>query len=172
LYNQPHIETLVKNVSGINDFEYADSTMEFRFYGCGTDQLQLWDSTVVDMHRYNGDSATMVTGGHTRQYTSSFIHDNSLNCITGILELGDRITLNVYPNPTSGMATVTIDVAQLTTTRVDIYTLSGSLVQTETFKITSSITKKEIDISSLASGIYILTVSQPKSSKTFKMIKH
>jgi len=172
LYNQPHIETLVKNVSGINDFEYADSTMELRFYGCGTDQLALWDSTLIQMHCYTGDSATTVTGGHPRQYTSSFINDNSLNCVTGILELGDRITLNVYPNPTSGMATVTIDVAQLTTTKVDIYTLSGSLVQTETFKITSSITNKEIDISSLASGVYLLTVSQPKSSKTFKIIKH
>ncbi len=172
LYNQPHIETLVKNVPGINDFAYADSTMEFRFYGCGTDQLQLWDSTVVEMHRYTGDSATTISGGHPRQYTSSFIHDNSLNCVMGILELGDRITLNVYPNPTSGIATVTIDVAQFTTTKVDIYSINGSLLQTKTLEITSGVTTQQIDISNLASGIYMLTVSQKNSSKTFKIVKH
>ena len=104
------------------------------------------------MHRYTDDSATTITGGHPRQYYSPYIHDNSLNCATGLLELGNRITLNVYPNTTSGQAIVTIAVAQLTNTRVDIYTLSGSLVQSEKMKITSGITNKEIDISGLASG--------------------
>ena len=172
LYNQPHIETLVKNVLGINDFEYADSTIEFRFYGCGTDQYLLWDSTLVEMHRFPGDSATTISGGHPRQYTASFIHDNSLNCVAGILELGDRITLNVFPNPTTGQATVVIDVAQLTTTRVDIYSPNGALIQTETFNINSAVSTKQIDITALASGIYYLTVSQKKSSKTFKIVKY
>ena len=124
------------------------------------------------MHRFPGDSATTISGGHPRQYTASFIHDNSLNCVAGILELGDRITLNVFPNPTTGQATVVIDVAQLTTTRVDIYSPNGALIQTETFNINSAVSTKQIDITALASGIYYLTVSQKKSSKTFKIVKY
>ena len=173
LYNQPHIETLVKNVPGINDFEYADSTLELRFYGCGTDQLELWDSTVIEMHHYTGDSATTITGGHPRQYSSTFVYDHSVNCIaTGISEQSRETSLIVYPNPTTGITTVSIELLLNTESKIEIYNLSGSLVQSEKFNITSGDTKKQIDISNLTSGVYLLKVIANNEYKTIKVVKH
>ena len=172
LYNQPHIETLVKNVPGINDFQYADSTMEFRFYGCGTDQLELWDSTIIQMHRYTGDSLTTITGGHPRQYTSTFIYDNSVNCFVGISEQIQETNLSVYPNPTTGITTVSLEFILNTETKIEIYNLSGSLVQSEKLINTSGDTKKQIDISNLTSGVYLLKVSANNKYKTIKIVKH
>jgi alpha-glucosidase len=172
LYNQPHIETLVKNVPGINDFEYADSTMEFRFYGCGTDQLELWDSTLVQMHRFTGDSAVTITGGHPRQYTSSYIYDNSVFCYTGFSEQPQETNLIVYPNPTTGITTVSIELLLNTESKIEIYNLSGSLVQSEKLIITSGDNKHKIDFSNLTSGIYLLKVSANNEYKTIKVVKH
>jgi hypothetical protein len=172
LYNQPHIETLVKNVPGINDFEYADSTMEFRFYGCGTDQFELWDSTVIQMHRYTGDSLTTITGGHPRLYSSTFIYDNSVNCFVGVSEQSQEASIMVYPNPTTGITTVEIEISLNTESTIEIYNLSGSLVQSEKLFLTSGDTKKQIDISNLTNGIYILKVSGNNQFKTIKVIKH
>ena len=172
LYNQNHIETLVKNVQGINDFEYADSTMEFRFYGCGTDQFELWDSTVIQMHRYTGDSLTTVTGGHPRLYSSAYIYDNSVNCFVGISDQIQETNLSAYPNPTTGITTVSIELLLNTESKIEIYNLSGSLVQSEKINITSGDTKKQIDISNLTSGIYLLKVSANNKYKTIKVVKH
>ena len=172
LYNQNHIETLVKNVPGINDFEYADSTMELRFYGCGTDQLELWDSTIIQMHRYTGDSLTTITEGHPRQYTSTFTNDNSVNCFVGISEQSPETSLCVYPNPTTGTTTVIIELLLNTESKIEIYNFSGAIVQSEKLIVTSKDNKPQIDISDLPSGIYFLKVSAVDVSKTIKVIKH
>jgi hypothetical protein len=163
---------LVKNVPGVNDFEYADSTMELRFYGCGTDQFELWDSTVIQMHRYAGDSLTTITGGQPRLYSSTFIYDNSVNCFVGISEQSQEASIMVYPNPTTGITTVDIEISLNTESRIEIYNLSGSLVQSEKFILTSGDNKKKIDISNLTNGIYLLKVSANNKYKTIKVIKH
>jgi hypothetical protein len=172
LFNQPHIETLVKNVVGVNDFEYADSTMEFRFYGCGTDQFELWDTTVIQMHRYTGDSLTTITGGHQRLYSSTFIYNSSVNCFTGISEQTQEAHLIVYPNPTTGITTVEVQISLNTESEIEIYNLSGSVVQREKFILTSGDSKKQIDISNLANGIYLLKVTANNEYKTIKVVKH
>jgi alpha-glucosidase (family GH31 glycosyl hydrolase) len=84
LYNQPHIETLVKNVAGVNDFEYADSKMEFRFYGCGSDNIALWDGTTINMRYFTADSATNITGGPSRTYSSKFFHLPAVSFLLGM----------------------------------------------------------------------------------------
>jgi alpha-glucosidase len=172
LYNQNHIETLVKNVPGVNDFEYADSTMELRFYGCGTDQFELWDSTLIQMHRYTGDSLTTISGGQPRLYSSTFIYNNTVNCFVGISENTQEASLIVYPNPTTGITTVDVEISLNTESKIEIYNLSGSLVQSEKLILTSGDTKKQIDISNLTNGIYLLKVSANNEYKTIKVVKH
>lgn len=172
LYNQNHIETLVKNVPGINDFEYADSTMELRFYGCGTDQLELWDSTIIQMHRYTEDSLTTIIGGQPRQYTSTFSNDNSVNCFVLVYQQSQETNLSVYPNPTTGITTIGLELLLNTESNIEIYNLSGLLVQSERLIVTTGDTKQQIDISNLPSGSYLLKVSADNISKTIKVIKH
>lgn len=171
LYNQAHIETLVKNVPGVNDFGYANSKMEFRFYGCGTDQLQLWDSTIVQMHYYTGDSATTITGGPTRQYTSTYVHSTT-NCYAGIEEILNENTIDVYPNPTSGIATVEINFLFDSPEKIEIYNISGALLLKENLYNKSGLTTTKIDISHLANGLYMVKVSSNKSYKTIQLVKH
>ena len=56
--------------------------------------------------------------------------------------------------------------------KIEIYNLSGSLVQSEKFNITSGDTKKQIDISNLTSGVYLLKVIANNEYKTIKVVKH
>ncbi len=172
LYNKNHIETLVKNVPGVNDFEYADSTMELRFYGCGTDQLKLWDSTLIQMHRYTGDSATTITGGHPRQYTSSYIYNHSVNCFSGITDEKQESTLIVFPNPTTGITTISLEISENTPGKIEIFNSSGALVQSDKLTAISGITNQQIDISNLPDGMYLFKVSTNNTYKTIKVVKH
>jgi hypothetical protein len=146
--------------------------MEFRFYGCGTDQFELWDSTLIQMHRYTGDSLTTISGGQPRLYSSTFIYNNTVNCFVGISENTQEASLIVYPNPTTGITTVDVEISLNTESKIEIYNLSGSLVQSEKLILTSGDTKKQIDISKLTNGIYLLKVSANNEYKTIKVVKH
>lgn len=172
LYNQNHIETLVKNVPVVNDFEYADSTMELRFYGCGANALQLWDSTDIEMHHYTGDSLSTISGGHPRIYSSTYVYENTLNCLAGIPLKKKERNLSVYPNPTDGKTTLGIELSVNTESKIEIYNLAGSLIQSEKLFITSENTSHQIDISNLSSGVYLLKMIANNEFKTIKVIKH
>lgn len=172
LFNQNHIETLVKNVPVVNDFEYADSTMELRFYGCGANALQLWDSTDIEMHHYTGDSLSTISGGHPRIYSSTYVYENTLNCFAGIPLKKKERNLSVYPNPTDGKTTLGIELSVNTESKIEIYNLAGSLIQSEKLFITSENTSHQIDISNLSSGVYLLKMIANNEVKTIKVIKH
>jgi hypothetical protein len=146
--------------------------MELRFYGCGTDQFELWDSTLIQMHRYTGDSLTTISGGQPRLYSSTFIYNNTVNCFVGISENTQEASLIVYPNPTTGITTVDVEISLNTESKIEIYNLSGSLIQSEKLILTSGDTKKQIDISNLTNGIYLLKVSANNEYKTIKVVKH
>lgn len=172
LYNQTHIETLVKNVAGINDFSYADSTMEFRFYGCVSDQLQLWDSANISMHYYTNDSLTTISGGPNRIYTSSFFHAASLSCFSGMQDLHAATDILVYPNPATTSVTVVMDESTNASGTIDIYSLSGLQVQHQSFNISSGNSSVMVDIAALADGAYLMKVSSNGKNVFIKIIKH
>jgi uncharacterized repeat protein (TIGR01451 family) len=67
-------------------------------------------------------------------------------------------TINVYPNPTSGVIIVAAENLQKT----EIYALNGMLLET--------VTKKEIDMSSYAKGIYLLKVTTDKGMTVKKVV--
>lgn len=73
---------------------------------------------------------------------------------------------NVYP--TVANQSIHVDYSQSATTKVDMYTASGQLVQS------TSIDKGEntIDISSLANGNYLLNVSNTEGKASFKFVKY
>ncbi|MCW4469685.1 T9SS type A sorting domain-containing protein [Flavobacterium sp. MFBS3-15] len=72
--------------------------------------------------------------------------------------------LSVYPNPTSGRLKV---IGQNTIDRLDIYSLSGQLLRTETPNTLSH----EADISSLATGMYIVQVQSGSRVEKIKICK-
>jgi len=72
--------------------------------------------------------------------------------------------LSVYPNPTSGRLNV---IGQNTIDRLDIYSLSGQLLRTETPNALSH----EADISSLATGMYIVQVQSGSRVEKIKICK-
>jgi len=172
LYNQPHIETLVKNVAGVNDFEYADSKMEFRFYGCGSDNIALWDGTTINMRYFTADSATNITGGPSRTYSSKFLHLPAVSCFLGMKDLQKETNMNVFPNPTNDKATVLIEKLTITSGIIELYNITGALVKLEKFYVSSGNAQIEIDLTDLSSGIYTLKVNNISTLKPIKLVKH
>lgn len=172
LYNQPNIETLVKSVPGVHDFEYADSTMEVRFYGCGEDQIQLWDGSIINMHYYSGDSAASFSGGPTRTYLSSFVHSPAISCLAGVDEKQTKENLAVYPNPTTGFAEIDIEETYSGAGTIEIYNLTGQLLRQESLELSPDRKKIRINVGDLSNGVYLLKLISSGNYSTIKIIKN
>ncbi len=72
--------------------------------------------------------------------------------VSGINEVKNNTTVNVYPNPTSGK--VTIDFSQSATGRIEIYNIVGEKI----YESAIQAEKTEIDLGNQAKGIYFYQV--------------
>ncbi|MFD2528290.1 MULTISPECIES: S8 family serine peptidase [Polaribacter] len=72
--------------------------------------------------------------------------------------------IEVYPNPVLNELNITIDNLHLNETKVSVYTILGK-------KILTFENKKNIDVSSLKSGVYLLKIKNGTSLKSLKFIK-
>ena len=73
---------------------------------------------------------------------------------SNVIVLGQRGgRVGVYPSPTSGNVTITGDVSEVELSELEIYDIAGRKMSAY-----QRIGKKELDLSALESGIYIIRV--------------
>lgn len=75
-----------------------------------------------------------------------------------------KATVLVYPTITTDIVTISASVHLL---NADLYSISGSLVSSKTLNSTEN----TIDLSGMASGIYLLNIQSEKGNSTHKIIK-
>ncbi len=103
--------------------------------------------------------------------TASCSSANSVDTtFTGINEIASINSFSFYPNPTANNATVsfTADKAASYTTRiVNIY---GQEVSREVLNVTTGLNVNKIDVSTLATGVYIFTITDGKNVQTQRFV--
>ena len=88
---------------------------------------------------------------------------------TGLeLENTDQIDISVFPNPSSEIIAIQQSGLVLKDLKVELYDLSGKLIQTEQLYQGSTISY--MDVSSLPAGEYLLKVSNDKTNKTSRVV--
>jgi hypothetical protein len=92
---------------------------------------------------------------------------------TGIQEKSTLQNFSVFPNPTEGKFLITFIPEITSSILFEIYDLTGRLIlQTNENGIASNLIKKEIDLSHLNNGCYILNVRQNDTKNTYRILKH
>jgi bacillolysin len=83
-------------------------------------------------------------------------------------EIGNEAptSLTVFPNPTNNTLNVTLNNEAVNGT-VKIYSLAGSLVKS----VSMSNGKKQINVSDLPAGVYIISVDDPKEPFVARFVK-
>jgi len=88
---------------------------------------------------------------------------------TGIGENG-ILTSNIYPNPASGKVNLRLDVEEPLTLQVSVIDLLGSTFVREEYELTSGTNVREINLSNLSKGIYIVRLSYNGTVSNHKLI--
>jgi subtilisin-like proprotein convertase family protein len=94
----------------------------------------------------------------------------TVDACAGITELG-ALSIETYPNPTSGLIAIDVQGAADDLT-VEVLDLSGKLLLTKIYGSVIDGLHSNIDISNLASGVYLMRFTSGDSAQTSRLIKN
>jgi hypothetical protein len=89
-------------------------------------------------------------------FVEEFTFSDDSPCATGIDEYG--LTMDVYPNPSTGVFTVNYSLDHQTELRLMVFDLMGKQV-TDNMNITSMSGTTVIDLSNESEGVYLLKIA-------------
>ena len=124
----------------------------------------------------NFNPATAGTGNHYVVYSSTNVEgctdiDSTMITVVvcaGIKDGSNGSSIVVYPNPTSGMVTITLG-SMSKSVEVTVTELNGALVKSEKYSNSKNV---RMDISNLSDGMYFVTVKADNELKQVKIVKN
>ena len=84
--------------------------------------------------------------------------------------LEQNIRFSLYPNPAVNQVTLLLDCAKNQNLELFVYHLSGNLVLSKQLELASGVNQKNIDVSSLNSGMYLLVLKSNNAILTQKLL--
>ncbi|MCF8463656.1 MAG: T9SS type A sorting domain-containing protein [Flavobacteriales bacterium] len=74
----------------------------------------------------------------------------------GIKESNSVFSLGLYPNPTEGVSTLDVNSTVAGTATIEVYSITGALIQTSSKSIRIGANRLSLDFSSVPAGIYLV----------------
>ncbi len=154
--------------NGTNFLSIASFTDSLHWCIYGDD----FDNVVSDIETYNNDiiigGAFKNINGNSNKIVTKWIGGNytySCNYKTkDSIDVIDNGEFQIYPNPTNSVITLTGGQFDLPNTTISITTNLGQVILSQPFS-------NQLDLSSLASGMYYITVQGGSNKKTVKVVK-
>lgn len=132
----------------------------FQWINCETDQFIPGATEATFVATQNGSYAVRVTNGVCDSITDCFVVNS-----VGVKE-HKEISVQVYPNPTSGQFTVSLE--GINQAGIKLYDASGKLIREKQ----QAQCKEIIDISEMAAGVYVIKITTENGIKIERLIKN
>jgi hypothetical protein len=135
------------------------------------DQGDEWRNAVVDLSEFNGK----VIGIRFRGYTGGAdksdlaLDDITITDVTAVEEIASGKNLNLYPNPTTGAVTLSLNIETPGEYTIEVFDISGRMVYQETETGYAEMINKSLDLSGLEKGVYFVKVKTDGSEYNQKL---
>jgi len=144
--------------------------------GYQPDATSIWDDVEISLGSFNDEENLRIkfqwiSGGPGNNY---YIDDLTISgSPVGIIDLESRIDLNIAPNPTADMTTVTMSLKTAANVQLAIVDLLGKNVKNILSKEMSNGTHRfDIDLSTYDSGVYFLRIFVDENMLMKKVVKN
>ncbi|MDR2084047.1 MAG: C10 family peptidase [Bacteroidales bacterium] len=157
---------------GILTLHYVDTYNENDYvtvFDYDTEELHTFYGNVNDVDIELSKKGCLVVFVSDNMYTSGYgLHFSYRDNKLGIedIKIGD---INIYPNPAKDVLNVRIDSDEAQEVSLQITNIVGSVVYKESFSH-NNVTNHSINVSSLKSGIYLITIKSDKGTETRKIV--
>ncbi len=92
------------------------------------------------------------------------------SCNVGLEESKDEVKLILYPNPNNGVFTIEGNYFTEDAVRIKIYNVAGNIVINRNIESNNGVISQQIDLSTMAKGIYLLRIESAGIEKEIKLI--
>lgn len=128
---------------------------------------------IITFEWSNGTTGASISGVANGSYTVTATDANGCTAtatvnITGI-EVFELSSFELYPNPTSGLVTIELELSAATDVTIEWFNLLGERVEAITYQNTNTVTGK-FDLAGHVSGVYIAKVTYAGESRMEKVI--
>lgn len=89
----------------------------------------------------------------------------------GIEELNNYLSMNIYPNPVSEVVTIDLYSLKQSNYKLTLMNAAGQTINSETIYLNTAVIKKQIDVSALPQGIYLIQLSNEDGVYSKRIIK-
>lgn len=122
----------------------------------------------VDLSDFAGETILLGFRHHNSGTLPAYLFIDQLTVATGVAGVDENAiaNLSVYPNPANDVVNVTVDAL---VSNVAIVDLNGRTVKSVKF---DGVSTASVNVSDLASGVYMMTVSSDKGTTTKKIVKN
>jgi len=134
----------------------------------GTDSYTLSD---VEVMTFTNTVLNVVSAAGTTPYVMDDVVKVFFNSAVGIEEANYTPSINVYPNPTTGIVSLDIDNGTIGDFNVSVYNFLGSLITSKSYDTASGSMKINMDMSDYTNGIYILKIDSKNATVSKRIIK-
>jgi len=158
----------------------APGCYQFKITDLGNDGLSWWANSAqgsgyVRFRNANNvaifrNFASPYTPSSPSDFGSSIVHNFTVGINLPVQEQSALEGMEVYPNPASNVAFVTLYGKAGSMSEIQLLDLQGRLIQTETIRINTSRETLALDISALASGVYMVKAISGKDYRFTKLI--
>ena len=94
-----------------------------------------------------------------------------VNDPNGIEEANETFSLGIYPNPTDGISTLDVNSTVAGKAIIEVYSITGSMVQSSVKTIRVGVNRLNLDITSVPAGIYLVKADISGSQALVRMQK-
>ena len=156
---------ILRDSTGNGNFELIGSVSSTNFTDLNPPQVDTV-SYVIEVKHATGCEAT----AKVESFISS--RSNTEDKIVGIEEIGfDVNSITIYPNPNDGSLTIEAQLIRRTDLTISLNNILGEKVVEIYEENRSGLFRKQIDITTLASGIYLVRIQVGKKGIARKFIK-
>lgn len=164
-----YVWSQINNCSTSQDtFYHTNGTLGIRFNNCETCYDVVLYLTSDGGHSWPGGNQTTTGDSVSTQIDATdiiwdFFKVRTLGCLgNNILEPAKHTKIKIYPNPTQGLLTISLDTTE--EFEIDIFNLTGQ-------RIKSIKNEKQIDLSNIPAGFYTISIFTKQINYTSKLIK-
>jgi len=125
------------------------------------------DTTQLNGVSISGIYTVTITTPYCKTSKSTFVIDG---CVGVKENLENGVTIRLFPNPASTMVNLELFGAKWETTQLRILNLMGSEVSKSIFNTSEANNSLEIDVSDLASGVYLFEIINGGSYSTYRVV--
>ncbi|MCX6247036.1 MAG: PKD domain-containing protein [Bacteroidetes bacterium] len=155
-----NVEVLLRDVSGqVLAFTMTNANGEFTFASMAMGTYQVYPEMILK----NTTPTTVVLSETNPAANLLFaITSGSISGIHDVAAQSDFVISDVYPNPVSDVANLTISSLRSERISLFLYSITGEFISEQTLSLHSGANKVSLPVSDLRKGLYYIKVEKPE----------